>query len=112
VSARAYRIAPRRSAAGRRQGRVQWDRLGRIVLVVVLFLVFASYINPLVNFVDAWRDSRAEQTQLADLKRENARLRERATSLDGPAAAESAARKLGMVSEGERSYVIRGPKGK
>jgi cell division protein FtsB len=82
--------------------------LGRIVLVVVLFLILVSYVNPLVNFVDAWRDSRAEQDQLADLKRENAHLKERVASLDGPAAAESAARKLGMVSEGERSYVIRG----
>jgi cell division protein FtsB len=112
VSARAYRVAPRRRTGGGRQTRIQWDRLGRIVLVVVLFLIFVSYVNPLVNFVDAWRDSQAEQTQLADLKRENARLKERAADLDGPAAAEGAARELGMVSEGERSYVIRGLKRK
>jgi cell division protein FtsB len=112
VSARAYRIAPRRRTGGRGRTRIQWDRVGRIVLVVVLFLVLASYVNPLVNFVDAWRDSKAEQAQLAELKLENARLKQRAASLEGPAAAESAARKLGMVSEGERSYVIRGLKRK
>ena len=91
---------------------MQWDRLGRIVLVVVLFLVFVSYVNPLVNFVDAWRDSKAEQGNLAELKRENTQLRQRAASLDGPAASEGAARKLGMVAAGERSYVIRGLKSK
>jgi cell division protein FtsB len=110
-AARGYRMrpAPRRGRAGARS-RIQWDRLGRVLLVLVFFLVLAWYVNPVVNFVDAWQDSRAERTNLAELKQENAQLKNRAAGLEGPDAEERAARRLGMVAEGERSFVIRGLK--
>jgi cell division protein FtsB len=85
---------------------VDWERLGRIALVLVLFAILVLYINPVVNFLDAWRDSRAESAQLADLKGENRELRERATTLAEPDAAERGARNLGMVEPEERSVVI------
>ena len=75
--------------------------------MLVFFAILASYVGPAVKFVDAWRDSGAEKTQLQELQRENAQLRSRAASLDGPGAAERAARRLGMVADGERSYVIK-----
>lgn len=106
MSAPAYRIAPRRSRAGRPASRVDWDRLGRIVLVIVLFAIVVLYVNPFVNFVDAWRDSGSESAQLAELKEENAKLRERAATLSEADAAERGARRLGMVEPGERSVVI------
>ena len=65
-------------------------------------------MNPVVNFVGAWRGSRSERAQLTDLRAENAELRRRLANLEGPAAAEHGARKLGMVIPGEGSYVIRG----
>jgi cell division protein FtsB len=77
-------------------------------LVVVLFAVLASYLTPAINLVDDWRDSNAEQERLADLKRENTRLEQRAQTLEDPDAAEQKARRLGMVASGERAYVIRG----
>jgi cell division protein FtsB len=108
-AARGYRLRPAPRARTRGSAsRIRWDRLGRVVLVIVLFAVLASYINPAVNFIDAWRDSRAEYSQLRDLRSENAKLRERLTALDGEGAAERAARKLGMVLPGEGSYVIKG----
>jgi cell division protein FtsB len=111
-AARGYRMRPaprRRRGSGRgSRTRIQWDRLGRVLLVLVFFLVLAWYVNPVVNFVDAWRDSRAERTNLTELKAENAELRERAAGLEGPDAEERAARRLGLVAEGERSFVIRG----
>jgi cell division protein FtsB len=108
VSARAYRVAPRRRAPGRPASRIHWDKLGRVVLVIVLFGVFVSYVNPVVNFIDAWRDSHAERSELAKLKQEHGRLAARAASLDDTDAAVRAARKLGMVAQGERSYVVHG----
>ena len=57
MSSRAYV----RAAAGRRRvgpSRVRWDRIGRMALVLVLFGVLVSYLNPLVNLFDAWRDRR------------------------------------------------------
>jgi len=76
--------------------------------VLVLFAILALYVNPVVNFVDAWRDSRAEATQLAELKDENTQLRERVSTLSQSDAAERGARSLGMVEPEERSVVIRG----
>jgi cell division protein FtsB len=106
VSSRAYRIAPRRQGAGRSATRVDWERLGRVSLVLILFVILALYINPVVNFVDAWRDSRAESGQLAELKQENQELRSRAQTLEHSDAAELGARGLGMVNPDERSVVI------
>jgi len=109
VSTRAYRVAPRRAGSRRPATRVDWERLGRISLVLILFVILVLYINPVVNFVDAWRDSKAESAQLGDLKQENQELRSRAATLEQPDAAEVGARKLGMVSPDERSVVICSP---
>lgn len=108
-TARGYRLrpAPRRRARGRPASRIHWDKLGRVVLVIVLFLILVSYVNPAVNFIDAWRDSHAQRSELQQLKREHSRLAARAASLDDDAVAAQEARKLGMVAPGERSYVIR-----
>ncbi|MGH2955344.1 MAG: FtsB family cell division protein [Solirubrobacterales bacterium] len=109
-ASRGYRLrpAPRSRKRGRPGSRVQWDRIGRVALVLVLFAILASYVNPVVNFIDAWSDSRSERASFNDLKQENAKLREQIANLSSPDAAERGARKLGMVAEGEGSYVIKG----
>jgi cell division protein FtsB len=75
--------------------------------VLVLAAILASYIKPALNFFDAWNDSKAEHASLAELQRENAELKQRVTAIEGPDAAERAARKLGMNLPGEGSYVIK-----
>ena len=100
---------PRRRAR-RRVGpsRVRWDRIGRIALVLVLFGVMVSYLNPVVNLFDAWRGSKAGEQQLVELKSENADLRRQVDQAGDPLTLEREARKLGMVKPGERAYVIHG----
>ena len=44
----------------------------------------------------------------SQLTKENAELKQRVATVQGPDAAERAARKLGMVEPGEGSYVVRG----
>ena len=66
----------------------------------------ASYVNPVVDFFDAWSDSRTEREQLQQLQQQNQALRAKAAELNGADAAEREARRLGMVASGERSYVI------
>lgn len=99
------RVVPRGSSRG---SRIRWDRVGRVVLVLVLFAVLASYVGPSLKVFDTWRESRAAQTQLAGLKSENDRLGRQARELEEPAAAIAEARKLGMVGSGEQAYVIDG----
>ena len=104
-----YRLRPAPRTGGRAAAsRIRWDKLGRVALVILLFVVLASYINPSLNFFDAWRDSRTEHEALAELKAENGQLRERLATLEGTDAAERAARKQGLVAEGEAAYTIRG----
>lgn len=106
MSAHDYRLYRPRTAR-RRRTRIDWDRLGRIALVLVLFAVLVSYLNPVVNLADAWRDSRAERDNLTVLAKENRELRERKAALADPATIEREARRLGMIEPGERAYVIR-----
>jgi cell division protein FtsB len=106
VSARAYRVSPRRSTGGRRT-RIHWDRLGRIALVLVFFAILFSYINPAMNFFDAWRGSHEADSELASLRAEHDRLEQKAQSLKSPNALAEAARRYGMVLDGERSFVVK-----
>ncbi len=108
-AARGYRLkpAPRTRSRGG-ASRIHWDRVGRVVLVLVLAVICISYIGPSINFLDAWRDSKAEHASLAELQTENAKLKQRLTNLEGPDAAERGARKIGMTAVGEGAYVVRG----
>jgi cell division protein FtsB len=101
-------VAPRRRTRGRPASRIHWDKLGRVVLVLVLFVILFSYINPVVNFIDAWRDSHAQRDQLEQLQHQKSSLAAKAAALDDPGAAVQAARKLGMVAPDEHSFVMRG----
>ena len=74
----------------------------------MLFLILVLYINPVAGFVDAWRESKSEQANLAQLERTNEELKKRVAILGQPGGAEREARKMGMVAGGERAYVVRG----
>jgi cell division protein FtsB len=76
--------------------------------VLVLFGVLVSYLNPIVNLIDAWRDSNASKERLIELKAQNAELQGQVDHAASPAAVEREARKMGMVKPGERLYVVEG----
>jgi cell division protein FtsB len=110
VSSRAYAGRAPRHRVRRRVGpsRVRWDRVGRVALVLVLFGVMVSYLNPVVNLVDAWRDSEASKDRLVELKSENRKLEEQVRDAADPLVVEREARRLGMVRPGEHAYAVRG----
>jgi cell division protein FtsB len=88
--------------------RIRWDRVGRIALVLVLFAVMFSYLNPLVNLLEAWQGSKSSDAQLAQLKREKVELAQQLREVSSPATLEREARRLGMVQPGEHAYVVHG----
>ena len=93
-------------AARKTPARIRWDRLARVALLFVLVGVLALYVNPLRNWVSTWRESKQRTAQVAQLERENKRLKARRAELRDPRALEREARRLGMVRPGERAYVV------
>jgi cell division protein FtsB len=75
--------------------------------VLVFFAILFSYVSPVVNFFDAWRGAHQTDSQLASLRQEESRLEQKASSLKAPNALAEQARRLGMVMDGERSFVVR-----
>ena len=88
--------------------RIRWDRLGRWALIGVFALVLYLYIGPAVSWVKTYREAGRQRAAVAELRAENAKLRERKRALTEMGALEREARKLGMVKAGEKEYVVRG----
>jgi cell division protein FtsB len=107
------RPAPRkrRPAARRGTSRVNWDRVGRVALTLVLAAVLYSYLNPAIDFVKTYTATTAAKAELHELQHENTRLHKRVQSADDPIVVSRAARSQGMVAEGETPIVIRGKLG-
>jgi cell division protein FtsB len=93
-----------------RTTRIRWDRVGRRALIGVFALVLYLYIGPAVRWVQTYREAGRQRAQVAELRAENARLRDRRDALQQPGALEREARALGMVKAGERAYIIQGLK--
>ena len=91
------------------RGRVRWDRLGRLALLSVLVVILGLYISPAKHWLEQSRTSTEQKHELQRLNAENATLKQRLRGLRNPATLENEARRLGMVKEGERSYVIENP---
>ncbi len=75
--------------------------------MLVFFAILFSYISPAMNFFDAWRGSHTTDTQLQGLQQEHKRLTAQAASLKDPNAEIEEARRMGMVLDGERSFVVK-----
>jgi hypothetical protein len=100
-----------RPAARRGASRIQWDRIGRIALTVVLAAVLYSYLGPSVDFVKTYSGTTEAKAELHELLRENRRLHTRIQSADDPLVIAREARAQGMVAEGESPLVLHGDLG-
>ena len=87
--------------------RIRWDRVGRWALLCVFAFVLFLYIGPARAWVGTYREAKRKRAEVAALRAENDRLRERKRGLERPGALEREARALGMVKAGEKLYVIR-----
>jgi len=87
--------------------KINWDRFGRVALVIVLFVILASYLNPVVNFIHAWQGSKSTKEHLAELRQENQELQRQAAEDSSDAVLVREARRLGMIRPGERAWAIK-----
>ena len=88
---------------------MRWDRVGRAALLAVLVVILGLYISPAKHWLEQSSTGKAQKQELQMLNSENATLKRRLRGLRNPATLEAQARRLGMVKEGERSYVIENP---
>ena len=92
--------------ASRRRTTIRWDRVGRFGLAGMLGVILLLYVSPAKHWIEQSRTAGEQKSELRDLTRENRELKRRVKALDSPGALEREARRLGMVREGERAYVI------
>lgn len=98
------RAKPRVVAGGARG--IRWDRLSRVSLLIVLVVLVLLYIGPARSWWSTRQEAKQRSTHVADLERENQRLRARRAELGTTGALEREARRLGYVRVGERSYSL------
>ena len=108
ATARTRRSAQRR-ASRPRTGRIRWDRLSRVALLGMLGVILLLYLSPTKHWFEQSSTKAAQQEELSRLDAENAKLKGKVRRLSNPGSLEQEARRLGMVRQGERSYVIENP---
>jgi cell division protein FtsB len=89
----------------RRNG-IRWDRVGRVALLTTLGVIMLLYVSPALHWIEQSRTAGEQRTELRELTVKNRQLKQRLRGLRSPGALEREARRLGMVRQGERSYVI------
>jgi cell division protein FtsB len=92
----------------RRRTSIRWDRLGRVALLGTLVVILLLYLSPAKHWWQQSRTAGAQRDELRELTQDNRLLKRRVRALRDPGALEREARRLGMVRQGERSYVIEG----
>jgi cell division protein FtsB len=88
--------------------RVRWERVGRVALLLVLFVVAGLYVQHALSYLSVRSQSQGQQAIVRNLQRDNARLLREQLALRDPATIALDARQLGMVRPGERPYVVTG----
>jgi cell division protein FtsB len=101
-------VRPRRVSPRALRGRVRWDRVGRVGLLVVLCVVAGLYVQQGMAYLSVRSQANHQRTIVQQLKRSNVSLRAQQRSLNDPATILRDARALGMVRVGEHPYEVTG----
>jgi cell division protein FtsB len=99
-------IRDRAIARARKRPGLRWDRIGRVFLLGVLVAILTMYASPLHRWVTQRGTARADTAELKQLEAHNLDLKAKLRALKQPQALELRARRLGMIKQGERAFVI------
>ena len=91
-----------------RRTSIRWDRLGRLALLGTLVVILLLYISPAKHWLQQSSTAKEQRNELQELTQQNSQLKRRVHQLKDPGALEQEARRMGMVRQGERAYVIEG----
>jgi cell division protein FtsB len=89
----------------RRSG-IRWDRVGRVALLTTLGVIMLLYVSPALHWLEQTKTAGEQSAELRELTAKNRELKQRLRQLRSPGALEREARRLGMIRQGERAYVI------
>jgi hypothetical protein len=106
ASARRRPAARRRPGARRGASRIQWDRVGRIALTLVLAAVLYSYFNPVIDFVKTYTATSAAKAKFHEELRTNKRAHYRVQHAGDPIVIDERGRGQGMIAPGEKPYIM------
>jgi cell division protein FtsB len=95
-------------ATGGLVGRVRWDRIGRVGLLVVLCVVAGLYVQQALAYLAVRSQDGRQRAIVQRLTRSNASLRAQQRALNDPVTIVRDARALGMVRPGEHPYELTG----
>jgi cell division protein FtsB len=99
---------PRKVASRGLRGRVRWDRVGRVSLLVVLGVVAGLYVQQALAYLSVRHQANQQRAIVRQLTRSNASLSAQQRSLNDSATILRDARALGMVRVGEHPYEVTG----
>jgi len=102
------RARPQRVDARLPISKVRWDRKFRALMLAVFLLVGWIGIGAFHALMSTHTQATQERALVSSLARQNHQLERTKASLSQPEAIERAARALGMVRSGERSFVVSG----
>lgn len=102
------RPAPRKNAGQEGAGRIQWDRLGRVVLVAAVFVIGILYVGPAYNLVTTYMHAGDVKEEFHRVLDENKRLQGLSERAGSDAILRREARRQGMIVPGEQAYVVNG----
>ena len=95
-----------RGPVQRAAGRVRWDRLGRIAMLLVLLALVLLYLDTGMRMLSTWHESRHTAARVAAMEREHVSLIREHNRLSSRANLEDQAKALGMQLPDEQTYIV------
>ncbi len=102
----------RRGTAARAPRRIRWDKVGRVLLLVVLAVVVGLYLQQGLALLSVRSQADHQRSIVEGLIRQDRQLEKQQQALNDPATVRADARALGMVMPGERPYAMTGLPGR
>ena len=87
---------------------IRWDRLGSLAMLFVLGVLVYLYLSAGLHMFSTWEQAHSDSATVTTMERENTLLERQHEALKRRGTQEEEARQLGMMKNGEQSYIVSG----